>query len=95
MTADKVDYVINGTTVHSTPKASAPKTDGVYGFRVNHPLEVLVTGFAKSEQLVHRSTDPHPVHRRSSHGGCLTVLRRDAPSNPSEFLTVPRVNRKD
>jgi hypothetical protein len=44
--ADKVDYVINGTTVHSTPKASAPKTDGVYGFRVNHMLDVQVDGLA-------------------------------------------------
>src|SRR5688572_15297614 len=35
--ADKIDYVVNGTTVHSTPKTGpTAKTDGVYGIRVNH-----------------------------------------------------------
>ena len=43
----KVDYVVNGTVVHSTPKTgSAAKTDGIYGFRVNHQLEVHVDGLA-------------------------------------------------
>jgi hypothetical protein len=41
---DKVDYVVNGTVVHSTPK-TAVKTDGVYGIRVNHLLEVHIDGF--------------------------------------------------
>jgi hypothetical protein len=41
---DKVDYVVNGTVVHSTPK-TAVKTDGIYGIRVNHLLEVHVDGF--------------------------------------------------
>ncbi len=45
--ADKVDYVVNGTVVTSTPK-SAVKTDGIYGLRVNHFLEVQVDGFGKS-----------------------------------------------
>lgn len=45
--ADKVDYVVNGTVVHSTPKA-AVKTDGIYGFRVNHQLEVMVENFGKA-----------------------------------------------
>ncbi|MBM3778951.1 MAG: hypothetical protein FJW23_12090 [Acidimicrobiia bacterium] len=41
--ADKVDYVVNGTVVASTPKSGATaSTDGVYGFRVNHMLEVMV-----------------------------------------------------
>ena len=45
--ADKIDYVVNGTVVGSTPKgARAPKTDGVYGIRVNHLLEVQVDGLA-------------------------------------------------
>lgn len=43
--ADKVDYVVNGTVVHSTPK-SAVRTDGIWGFRVNHQLEVMVEGLA-------------------------------------------------
>ncbi|MNC90811.1 hypothetical protein D3C83_69570 [compost metagenome] len=42
--ADKIDYAVNGTVVHSTPKTAA-KTDGTYGFRVNHQLEVQVDGF--------------------------------------------------
>ena len=37
VTADKVDYVVNGTVVGSTPK-TAVTTDGIYGFRVNHAL---------------------------------------------------------
>ena len=42
--ADKVDFVVNGTTVHSTQKAGL-KTDGIYGMRVNHLLEVHIDGF--------------------------------------------------
>ena len=37
--ADKVDYVVNGTVVGSTPKA-ALTTDGIWGIRVNHLLDV-------------------------------------------------------
>jgi hypothetical protein len=44
--ADKVDYVVNGTVVGSSPK-SAVKTDGIYGLRVNHLLEVQIDGLAK------------------------------------------------
>jgi hypothetical protein len=43
----KIDYIVNGTVVHSTPKTgNAAKADGVYGFRVNHLLEVHVDGLA-------------------------------------------------
>jgi hypothetical protein len=45
--ADKIDYVVNGTVVHSMPK-SGVKTDGVYGIRVNHQLEVMIDNFGKS-----------------------------------------------
>jgi len=45
--ADKIDYVVNGVVVHSMPKAGT-KTDGIYGMRVNHLLEVHVDGFGKS-----------------------------------------------
>ena len=41
--AGKVDFVVNGTTVHSTSKAGL-KTDGIYGIRVNHLLEVHIDG---------------------------------------------------
>jgi hypothetical protein len=43
--ADKIDYVVNGTVVRSAPKAGV-KTDGNYGIRVNHLLEVQVDGLA-------------------------------------------------
>jgi hypothetical protein len=42
--ADKIDYVVNGQVVHSMPKAGV-KTDGIYGIRVNHLLEVTTDGF--------------------------------------------------
>jgi hypothetical protein len=48
VTGDKVDYLVNGATVHSMPK-SGLKTDGVYGIRVNHQLEVQVDGLAASK----------------------------------------------
>ncbi len=44
---DKIDYVVNGKVVHSAPKAGV-KTDGTYGIRVNHLLEVHIDGFGKS-----------------------------------------------
>lgn len=45
--ADKIDYIVNGTTVHSTPKRGlTATTDGIWGFRVNHQLEVQVDGLA-------------------------------------------------
>jgi hypothetical protein len=43
--ADKVDYVVNGQVVHSTPKAGL-KTDGIWGARVNHQLEVQIDNLA-------------------------------------------------
>jgi hypothetical protein len=43
--ADKIDYVVNGTVVGSSPK-SGIKTDGVYGIRVNHLLEVQIDGLS-------------------------------------------------
>jgi hypothetical protein len=52
--ADKVDFVINGVVVHTEPKVNGEihfgsgltaKTDGIYGIRINHLLEVQVDGF--------------------------------------------------
>jgi hypothetical protein len=48
VSGDKIDYVVNGTTVHSTPKTGM-KTDGIYGIRVNHQLEVQVDGVAATK----------------------------------------------
>lgn len=42
--ADKIDYVVNGQVVHSMPKAGV-KTDGTYGIRVNHLLDVQIDNF--------------------------------------------------
>ena len=47
--ADSTDYVINGTVVHTTPKTGMTSvTDGTYGFRVNHRLNVSVGGLEVS-----------------------------------------------
>lgn len=49
--ADKIEYVVNGTVVGSTPKgAQAPKTDGVYGVRVNHLLEIHIDGLSAAKK---------------------------------------------
>jgi hypothetical protein len=47
--ANKIDYLVNGTTVHTTPKTGlTAKTDGIYGIRVNHQLEVHIDGLGIS-----------------------------------------------
>ena len=46
VSADKVDYVVNGMVVATTPK-TAVTTDGIYGFRVNHAMpENMITGLS-------------------------------------------------
>ena len=48
--SDMVDFVVNGVVVHSEPKTGAmAKTDGIYGIRINHMLEVQVDGFGVSK----------------------------------------------
>jgi hypothetical protein len=47
---DKIDFVINGTVVTSMPKSGATaKTDGIYGLRINHQLDVQIDGFGVSK----------------------------------------------
>ena len=47
--ADKITCVVNGTVVHTLPRTGpSAKTDGIYGMRVNHALEVHIDGFSKS-----------------------------------------------
>jgi len=47
--ADKIDYVVNGTVVGSSPKAGIT-TDGIWGLRVNHALpDVSITGLSVSK----------------------------------------------
>jgi hypothetical protein len=44
--ADKIDFAVNGTVVYSAPKTGMTSTtDGIYGIRVNHLLEVHIDGF--------------------------------------------------
>jgi hypothetical protein len=48
--ADKIEYLVNGTTVHTTPKTGpTANTNGIAGLRVNHVLEVHIDGFAVSK----------------------------------------------
>jgi len=50
---DKAECMVNGTVVASLPKADITgpgkleSTDGIYGIRVSHNLDVLVTGLEK------------------------------------------------
>ncbi|HKA01223.1 MAG TPA: hypothetical protein VKE70_32140, partial [Candidatus Solibacter sp.] len=46
--ADKIDFVVNGTVVDSEPKSSI-KTDGIWGARVNHMLEVHIDGLSATK----------------------------------------------
>ena len=48
--ADKIDFAVNGVVVHTEPKSGATaKTDGIYGIRVNHLLEVQIDGLSVSK----------------------------------------------
>jgi hypothetical protein len=48
--ADKIEFVINGTVVTTLPKTGqTAKTDGIYGMRINHQLDVQIDGFAVSK----------------------------------------------
>ncbi|HVB57533.1 MAG TPA: hypothetical protein VNE63_14070 [Candidatus Acidoferrales bacterium] len=48
--ADKIAFVVNGTVVSTMPKAGpTAKTDGIYGIRINHHLEVQINGFGLSK----------------------------------------------
>lgn len=50
VTADKIAFVINGTVVTTLPKSGpAAKTDGIYGIRINHQLDVQIDGFGVSK----------------------------------------------
>ena len=47
--ADKIEYVVNGTVVGSSAKTAA-KTDGIYGIRVNHLLDVQIDGLSAAKK---------------------------------------------
>jgi hypothetical protein len=42
---DKIEFAVNGTVVHSAPKAGLT-TDGIWGIRSNHQLDINVEGLA-------------------------------------------------
>ncbi len=44
VTADTLNFAVNGTVVHTMPKGDLA-TDGIYGMRVNHLLNVEITDF--------------------------------------------------
>jgi hypothetical protein len=46
---DTVSYVVNGTVVHTSPKANL-RSDGIVGVRVNHLLDVQVEGLEVQRQ---------------------------------------------
>lgn len=46
---DKIDFVINGTVVHSAPRAGI-NTDGIWGIRSNHLLNINVDGLSVTKQ---------------------------------------------
>jgi len=49
--ADKLEFAVNGTVVTTLPKTgAAAKTDGIYGIRANHLLDVEVDGLAMSKR---------------------------------------------
>jgi len=46
-----IQYVVNGTVVHTTPKSGATAaTDGIAGVRINHVLDVFVDAFEVQRQ---------------------------------------------
>lgn len=47
VTKDRIDYVVNGTVVHTMKAADGhfPNADGLYGVRINHMLDVHVEKF--------------------------------------------------
>ena len=49
--ADKIDFVVNGTVVHTAPRAGmTARTDGIWGVRINHRLPgVLVEGLGVTQ----------------------------------------------
>ncbi len=50
VTSDKIEYLVNGAIVYTSPrKGLTAKTDGIYGIRVNHLLDVQIDDFGISK----------------------------------------------
>jgi hypothetical protein len=42
---DQIEYLVNGVVVHTTPRTGmTARTDGLWGVRINHLLDVHVEG---------------------------------------------------
>jgi len=48
VSASTITFAVNGTDVHTMPKGETV-TDGIYGLRVNHLLNVDITGFGLAQ----------------------------------------------
>lgn len=49
--ADKLEFAVNGTVVTTSPKTGqAAKTDGIYGIRSNHLLDIQVDGLTLAKK---------------------------------------------
>jgi hypothetical protein len=49
--ADKVDYLVNETVVHSTARSGlVAQTDGLYGVRSNHDLDIQIDALAMTKR---------------------------------------------
>jgi hypothetical protein len=44
VSGDTLNFAVNGTVVHTMPKGDLV-TDGIYGIRINHLLNVDITDF--------------------------------------------------
>ena len=50
VSTDKIDFVVNGTVVHTEAKTGPlAKTDGIWGIRVNHLLDVNIADLGVSK----------------------------------------------
>lgn len=49
--ADSVRFLVNGSRVEGLARARGMRTDGVVGLRINHRLDVRVSGFAVRKRI--------------------------------------------
>jgi len=80
--ADEIELVVNGTVVHTQARSGmAARTDGIAGVRVNHQLDVEVSGFSTATA---RSRPGGAVAQRS--------LDRECFGAAVYFATLPPVS---
>ena len=95
-----IEFIVNGTVVNRwSGAARAVKTQGTYGIRVNHFLDVQIDGFGASpgSQSPTRSTsngsDAETVAVTAAAGGMVSpvafVLKRENASDPETVVVAP------